>query len=99
MNWNDVSLYLGIKFPDLVAGMLGGVVKALVFHREKPWETVVSGIIGGLVANYMGEPIAIQLGWGRGAVCFAVGISAMVICQAVIERARNWGPGGSNAKP
>lgn len=101
MNLNDLGVYLGIKLPDLVAGMFGGIVKALVFHRDKPLETVVCGIVGGLVANYLGESVAAQLSSGRGATCFAVGIAAMVICQAIIDRARSWSPktGGENGRP
>lgn len=99
MNWNDIGIYLGIKLPDLIAGMFGGVVKALAFNRDKPWETVFSGIIGALVANYMGESISAQLGWGRGAVCFAVGIAGMVVAQVIIDNFRKWAPGngGNNA--
>ena len=84
----DWLAWLGIKIPDLVAGMFGGVVKALVFNREKPAETVFSGVVGGLTANYLGEGIAEKIGYGRGAVCFAVGIAAMVICQVILERVR-----------
>jgi len=84
----DWLAWLGIKIPDLVAGMFGGVVKALVFHREKPAETVFSGVVGGLTANYLGEGIAEKICYGRGAVCFAVGIAAMVICQVILERVR-----------
>lgn len=92
MNLNEIGIYLGIKIPDLVAGMFGGIVKALVFQREKPFETVISGVVGGLVANYLGESIATQISVGRGAACFSVGISAMVICQAIIDRAKSWSP-------
>lgn len=97
--WQDIGSYLGIKMPDLIAGMLGGIVKALIFHRDKPMETVVAGIVGAIVANYLGEPISIQMGWGRGAVCFAVGVSAMAICQAIIDRARNWQPKSNDPGP
>lgn len=86
---NEWFVWLGIKIPDLVAGMFGGVVKALVFHRDQPAETVFSGIVGGLMANYLGEGIADKIGIGRGAVCFAVGIAAMVLCQAIIDFAKS----------
>lgn len=95
MSWNDLGVYLGIKAPDLIAGMFGGIVKALVFHRDKPFETVVSGVVGGLVANYLGESIALQFSFGRGAACFSVGVAAMVICQAIIDRAKSWSPGNT----
>lgn len=86
--FNEFLAWLGIKVPDLVAGMLGGVVKALVFHKEKPAETVVSGIVGGLTANYLGEALASKIGFGLGATCFAVGIAAMVLCQVILDRAQ-----------
>lgn len=86
---SDFLIWLGIKIPDLVAGMFGGVVKALVFHRDHPGETVFSGIVGGLMANYLGEGIAEKIGFGRGAVCFAVGIAAMVLCQGILDFARS----------
>lgn len=85
---NDFLVWLGIKIPDVIAGICGGVVKALVFHRDKPGETVFSGLVGGLMANYLGEGIADKIGFGRGATCFAVGIAAMVLCQVIIDRAK-----------
>ncbi len=90
--------YLGIKVPDLVAGIFGGIVKALVFHRDKPFETVFAAIVGGLTANYLGEIIASKIGLidSRGAICFAVGISAMVICQMIIDRANAYKGKGTN---
>lgn len=84
----EFLLWLGIKVPDLVAGVFGGVVKALVFHRDRPSETVISGIVGGLTANYLGETLSAKIGFGTGATCFAVGIAAMVLCQAILDRAR-----------
>lgn len=89
--------WLGIKLPDLVAGIFGGVVKALVFHRDRPGETVVSGIVGGLTANYLGEAVADKTGVGTGATCFAVGIAAMVLCQLIIDKARKL-QGASNVQ-
>lgn len=101
MNGHDWLVYLGIKMPDLVAGMFGGIVKALVFHRDKPFESVVSGVVGALMANYLGEGLATQFAkwWtdfapGRGAVCFITGIIAMVLCQAIIDRAKAWSSKG-----
>lgn len=88
LSFHELMAYLGVKVPDLFAGLAGGVVKALVFHRDKPGETIISGIVGALMANYLGEGVAEKIGFGRGAVCFAVGISAMVICQAIIDRVK-----------
>lgn len=94
----DFLAWIGIKVPDLVAGFFGGVVKALVFHKDRPAETVVSGVVGALTANYLGEALASKVGFGTGATCFAVGISAMVLCQVIIDRARKL-QGAGDAKP
>lgn len=89
---HDILTWLGIKIPDLVAGMFGGIVKALVFQREGPFETIMSAIVGALTANYLGALIAENIGMDKalGAVCFAVGITAMVICQLIIDRAKKY---------
>lgn len=90
MTFDEAMIYLGVKIPDLIAGSLGGVVKALMVQREQPIETIVSGIAGGLTANYLGEMVADKIGMGRGAACFVVGLTAMLICQSIINRVRNW---------
>lgn len=97
---NEWLSWLGIKVPDLVAGMFGGIVKALVFQREGPGETIVSAIIGALTANYLGTLIAEKIGVEKaiGAVCFATGITAMVICQVIIDRAKGYATSNGSGK-
>lgn len=94
----DWLTWLGIKIPDLVAGMFGGIVKALVFQREGPVKTVVSAVVGAITANYLGTLIAEQLGWEKaiGAVCFAVGITSMVVCQFIIDKANRFAAKGKS---
>ena len=65
---------------------------------------LVGGIIGIVIVAIV-EGIAEKIGFGRGAVCFAVGITAMVICQGLLEFARSKtgeqavGPEPAAAKP
>lgn len=102
MTFSEWLLYLGIKLPDALAGMFGGIVKALMFHKDHPGEAVVATVIGAITANYLGEGVAGQLsaiGVSRGAACFITGIIAMILCQLAIDQAKKWSPknGGPNA--
>lgn len=96
--WSEFFLYLNIKFPDAVAGMFGGFVKALMFHKDQPVEAIIATVIGAITANYLGEGVANQLSnWGisRGAACFITGITAMIVCQLVIDQVKRWTPKGA----
>lgn len=93
--WNDTLTYLGIKLPDMLAGMFGGIVKALMFHKDQPFDAVIATVVGAITANYMGEGIAAKLTewvpWmapSRGAACFITGIVAMIVCQVLIDLAK-----------
>lgn len=100
MSWGDYLTYLGIKLPDAVAGMCGGLVKALLFHKDEPVEAVIATIIGALTANYLGEGVSSQLtslGVGRGASCFITGIIAMILVQLAIDQAKKWTPKNNSA--
>lgn len=102
MTFDELMAYVGVKIPDLVAGAGGGVVKALVFQRDHPLETIISGIVGGLTANYLGETAFSKaqnwnLDIGRGAACFVVGLTAMVICQTLMDLAKRWRKSANDA--
>lgn len=75
---------LGLKAPDLIAGMSGGVVNAIVFKRSAPVAYVGSIIVGALTANYFGEPVAHYLNLKGGTAAFLVGLGGMVIVQAIV---------------
>jgi len=95
MTFDELMTYIGVKIPAITAGAAGGVVKALVFHKDRPIETVLSGVVGGLTANYLGEVATDHLvSWGIkagiGASSFVVGLTAMVICQTLMDVARRW---------
>lgn len=96
---DDFFIRLGIKLPDLVAGLAGGVVNAVVFKRSDPWSIVGSMIVGALTANYLSESISRYLGTSGGAGAFIVGLAGMAICQGIVEAAKSWRPfSGNNGK-
>ena len=93
MNWNDLGLSLGIKIPDLVAGLAGGIVNAFVFKRSNPTAIIGSIIVGALTANYLSEAAARYTGTSAGASAFIVGLCGMAVCQGIAEVASKWRPG------
>lgn len=93
----DAMLELGIRLNDLIAGLAGGVVNAVVFRRAAPAAIVGSVVVGALTANYLGEPAAKAMGLSAGAASFIVGLAGMAICQAIVEAARRWKPGPPGA--
>ncbi len=96
----DQLLELGIRINDLIAGLAGGVVNAVVFKRAGPAAIVGSVLVGALTANYLGEPASKIVGLSTGAGSFITGLAAMAICQAIVEAVRSWKPSiSSGSKP
>jgi hypothetical protein len=89
---------IGIKVPDLVAGLAGGIVNAFVFKRSEPWAIVGSVVVGACTANYLSDPIGRYTGTSGGAAAFIVGLAGMAICQGIIGAAKSWRPFGGNNK-
>lgn len=86
------AITLGIKMPDLVAGLAGGVVNAFVFKRSDPISIIGSMVVGAFTANYLSEPINHYVGTSGGAGAFIVGLAGMAICQGIVEAAKAWRP-------
>ena len=82
----DPLIDLGIRTPDLVAGLAGGVVNAFVFQRSNPAAIIGSVIVGALTAAYLTEPAAKITGTTGGATAFIVGLAAMAICQGIVAQ-------------
>lgn len=87
MQWDD----FGLRVPDLVGGASGGIVSSIVMQRLGPLAMIGSVITGALTANYLGEPLGKIIGTGQGSTTFIVGLGAMLICQKIIERIRDYG--------
>lgn len=88
----DFLIELGIKVPDMLAGLCGGIVNAFVFKRATPMAIIGSVVVGALTANYLGEHITKVIGTSTGAGAFLTGLAGMAICQGSIEALRRWRP-------
>ncbi len=86
---------LGIKAPVVVAGLSGGILRALSRHRYKLREMVASPICGALAAAYLTLPV-VQYFRAAGlpladddtttlAAAFLIGVSAMWISDILFE--------------
>lgn len=89
--------FLGIKAPVLIAGLSGGILRALSRHRYKLREMFASPICGALAAAYLTLP---AVAWFKTsglplpdtaddtttlAAAFLIGVSAMWISDIVFE--------------
>jgi uncharacterized membrane protein YeaQ/YmgE (transglycosylase-associated protein family) len=92
MNWNDFWTSIGIKVPDLMAGLAGGLVNAFVFKKSNPMAIIGSIIVGALTANYLSEIATRYVGTSPGASAFIVGLSGMAVCQSIAEAVSKWRP-------
>lgn len=88
----NIFVLLGLKTQDLVAGLSGGVVNAIVFKRSNPVAIIGSMLVGALTANYLGEYGAKYVGTSEGASSFLVGLCGMIICQLIVAAAAKWSP-------
>ena len=93
---------LGVRLPDMLAGLAGGVVNAFIFKRLDPWSVVGSVVVGTLTANYLGsslskvlDPILGSFSPGPGGSAFIVGLTAMAICQTIMDAVQHWKPPGT----
>jgi len=96
---NSFLADMGITIKHLVAGFCGGVVSALLMRNVSTWQALSSVLIGTLTANFFTDHATRYLGIGDGAAGFLIGLTAMVICQKLIEATKRWSPakGDGNA--
>ena len=91
--------FIGIKFTHLVAGVAGGMVRALLAGGG--WSAAVTSVIvGSLTAGYLTTPIfkAAKASFPsiggdvstEHATSFLVGLTAMLICEGVLRAVRGW---------
>lgn len=92
---HDLLDFLGIKAPVLIAGLSGGVLRALSRHRYKVREMFASPICGALAAAYLTLPV-VRYFQATGlpmpeddtttlAAAFLIGVSAMWISDILFE--------------
>ena len=77
----------GLHALDLIAGLLGGLTAAVVVRQSNPWQIIGSVLVGAITANYLGGYVDILTGptITREAGDFVVGLSAMVLCQKILD--------------
>lgn len=90
---------IGIKLTHLLAGVAGGIVRALLAGGS--WLAAISSVVvGSLTAGYLTAPIyAGAKTWlpvighdvsSEHAISFLVGLTAMLICEGVLRAAHGW---------
>jgi hypothetical protein len=108
---DPVQGIIGIKLTHLVAGIAGGMVRALLAGGG--WlAAMTSVIVGSLTAGYLTTPVyATAKSWfpvvghdssSEHAISFLVGLTAMLLCEGVLRVARGWSKNPklpSNGKP
>lgn len=90
---------LNIQLPNVIAGLAGGAVNAIVFGRSNLYAIMASMVVGGAVANYMAEAAAKFTGMTVPTSAFIVGTCGMAIIQGVYSAVQAWRPnipGGGN---
>lgn len=86
----ELFLELGIDIKMIVAGFVGGVVHTFIFRQTDPY-TAIGSIIAGIgTANYVGRAAASVFGISEGFGGFAVGLSAMAVCQGIVAAAKQF---------
>ncbi|WP_442580699.1 hypothetical protein ACSBOB_01480 [Mesorhizobium sp. ASY16-5R] len=98
---NDLLNALGIKGSIVVAGLAGGVLRALSHRRFKLREMVASPICGALAAGYLtvpvlhyiksvGLPLPADDVASTHAAAFLIGVCAMWIADILFEIIVRW---------
>lgn len=104
MGFRQALLDVGIKLPEILAGMGGGIVNSFVFKRSTPVSIIGSVVVGAITANYLGEHLAKIVGTSITTGAFLTGLAGMAICQGAVEALKRWRPinlptdGGGNAR-
>lgn len=86
---------VGIKLSTLLAGLAGGLVRSLILPGLTVKQAIASCTIGALTAGYL-TPAAVEYWPGdaspgiEGAFGYAIGLSAMILCEAIMKAAKRW---------
>lgn len=105
MTLNDILDAVGIKLGILVAGLAGGILRALSRQRYSWREMIASPICGALAAAYLTAPFLhylYSIHWPlpedpiatMNAAAFLTGASAMWISDLLMDAAGRWIRGG-----
>lgn len=81
----DFLNQIGWDLKMMAAGFCGGVLHAVVFKANTFLSAFLSIISGSLTANYAGLYVSKAFGTSEGFGGFIVGLTAIFICQGIIE--------------
>ncbi len=90
MTFREFFDAIGISIPDAIAGFMGGLARALVVRSAKPFDVIASVIVGAISSSYLAPLARSTLGIDSGAVAFLIGLTAMILCQVVLEQGPQW---------
>lgn len=85
---------MGIQPSHLIAGLAGGIVRALVDKNGSPWERIIAGAVGALCAGILTPIVLLMLGVTalqfHGAIGFMLGLMGMSLAQALIKIGKDY---------
>ncbi|CVI58745.1 hypothetical protein ACQZ5N_23955 [Agrobacterium sp. 22-221-1] len=108
MHLTDLLDAIGIKLGVLIAGLAGGLLRALSRQKYTWREMLASPVCGALAAAYLTTPLLhylYSINWPlpedpiatMNAAAFLTGASAMWISDLIIEAMQRWVRGGKSA--
>lgn len=84
----------GIHPQHLVAGLFGGIVRAVVGKQGSIWERLATGFVGALAAGYLTPLVALLIVGASPAmlngVAFCLGLMGMSLCEALIAVGKDY---------
>ncbi len=100
---DPVQALIGVKLSHLLAGLAGGVVRALLRPGVTMLGSITAAITGTITAAYLTPLVVYHFGqWGwlpslaeqaiqmEHAVGFIVGLTGMTICEGIIGLVQRW---------
>ena len=95
---DPLHVLAGVKSAHVIAGFLGGVVRALVRPGTTLWRSVAVCVVGAITAGYL-TPLAVRYAPAsetadiEPAVAFLVGLTGMYLADILIGKIKDWASG------
>lgn len=95
---DPLQALIGIKSTHLIAGVAGGVVRALLAGGDV-MSAIAAVVVGSLTAGYLTTPVyqaatnylpLVKDQSTEHAVGFLVGLTAMLICEGTLRAVKTW---------
>ena len=90
---DPTNTFFGIKITHLVAGVLGGTVRAFLVGGG--WgNAFISVFVGGVTSSYFTAPVAYSAFnyWmlPEGTIGFLIGLTSMLLCEGILKYTKQW---------